>query len=154
MLTGRREKKDIERALELGVHDYIVKPLDPMLLVQKVADLLTRRPAKEPDEVNFAQGKVTLLATASVEITLVALSEVGIVFQSPQHFVEGTRLELECEVFRTIQIEAPFLRVQSSVQKGGFWETRLIFVGAEERVLTKIRDWVQSNAATAARKAG
>jgi DNA-binding response OmpR family regulator len=35
MLTARRDKKDIEHAIALGVDDYIVKPIDPMLLIKK-----------------------------------------------------------------------------------------------------------------------
>src|SRR5210317_1448319 len=31
MLTGLRERKDIERAVRAGVDDYIVKPIDPMV---------------------------------------------------------------------------------------------------------------------------
>ena len=36
MLTGLREKKDIERAIKAGVDDYIVKPIDPLILIQKI----------------------------------------------------------------------------------------------------------------------
>jgi len=49
MLTGRRERKDIETALALGVNDYIVKPLNPHLFLKKVEDLLERhRPEDRP----------------------------------------------------------------------------------------------------------
>jgi CheY-like chemotaxis protein len=40
MLTGRREKQDIQQAIELGVKDYIVKPIDAQLLTQKVQKIL------------------------------------------------------------------------------------------------------------------
>src|SRR5262249_28829124 len=39
MLTGLRERKDIDRALKAGVDDYIVKPIDPMILMTKVQAL-------------------------------------------------------------------------------------------------------------------
>ena len=36
MLTGRREKRDVENAAIEGVHAYIVKPLDPELFTQRI----------------------------------------------------------------------------------------------------------------------
>lgn len=46
MLTGRREKQDIQQAIDLGVKDYIVKPIDPELLIQKVQKLFESRIVK------------------------------------------------------------------------------------------------------------
>lgn len=145
MLTGRRERKDIERAMTLGVHDYIVKPLDPMLFLRKVSDLLTRRPAKDHPELKFASIKIASRASAVSEIELLSISEIGILFRSPHHYTEGARLELDTDLFEKIGIFSPFFRVQSCTEKSGFWETRLVFVGADERVLSKIRAWVHYN---------
>lgn len=145
MLTGRRERKDIQRAMGLGVHDYIVKPIDPMLFLQKVTDLLSKRPAKEHPEIKFASIKLASKARAVTDIELVSISEVGIVFHSPHHYTEGARVELDTELFDKIGIKVPFFRVQSSVQKNGSWETRVVFVGVDERILTKVRAWVHAN---------
>lgn len=145
MLTGRREKKDIQRAMDLGVHDYIIKPIDPMLFIQKVADLLSRRALKDFPQVRFAALKIAAQAKALCEIELISVSEVGIFFRSQNYFNEGSRIELNTELFEKIGIAPPFLRVQSSVQKAGHWETRVIFIGADDNVLSKIRAWVHSN---------
>ena len=47
MLTGLRERKDVERALTVGVDDYIVKPIDPLLLIQKVNSLFEKKARAE-----------------------------------------------------------------------------------------------------------
>lgn len=145
MLTGRRERKDIQRAMALGVNDYIVKPIDPILFLQKIADLLSKYPLKANPDIQFASIKLASRANAIAEIDLIGISEVGIVFRSPHQYTEGTRLELSTELFEKIGIAPPFFRVQSSIQKSEFWETRLIFVGVDERVLSKIRAWVHYN---------
>lgn len=49
MLTGRRQRKDVERAIQAGVDDYIVKPIDPLILIQKVTALLKKKTSM-PDE--------------------------------------------------------------------------------------------------------
>lgn len=43
MLTGRRDKEDIKMAVENGANDYIVKPVDPKVLLFKVQKLLEDR---------------------------------------------------------------------------------------------------------------
>lgn len=145
MLTGRRERKDIERAVALGVHDYIVKPLDPMLFLQKLQTLLDRRPPAERPQVDFAAIKLGSRARVSSEIELVSLSELGLTFRSPHQFQEGARLEVGGEIFAEIGVEMPILRVQASVRKNETWETRVLYIGADERVLTKIRAWVYTH---------
>jgi CheY-like chemotaxis protein len=40
MLTGRREIDAIQKAVELGANDYIVKPVDPDVLISKIQKLI------------------------------------------------------------------------------------------------------------------
>ena len=42
MLTGLKERKDVQKALDAGVDDYIVKPLDPLILLQKIESLFSK----------------------------------------------------------------------------------------------------------------
>ena len=44
-LTGRKDKSDVSRALEAGVDDYVVKPIDPDLFVAKVEALINKKTA-------------------------------------------------------------------------------------------------------------
>jgi DNA-binding response OmpR family regulator len=159
MLTGRREKRDIEHALEIGVNDYIIKPLDPLLFLQKVTDLLERRPPQERVEVDFAALKINISASAKFTIEIASLSELGVVVRSPQLFREGTRIELETDLFARVGIDAPYCRVgtslerEASTSKETYWETRIAFVGIDERARTKIRAWVHSNTVRSAKAA-
>src|SRR5438105_4750767 len=36
LLTGRREKRDIQMGLQVGADDYIIKPIDPLVLLGKI----------------------------------------------------------------------------------------------------------------------
>jgi DNA-binding response OmpR family regulator len=163
MLTGRRERKDIERALLLGAHDYIVKPLDPMLFLQKINDLVDRRPPEERPFVDFAAAITGNRAKAIHDIELIKLSELGLVFRSSQNFSIGARIEIASDVFEKIGIAPPLLRVQHSTQspsprpdskETSQWETRVVFVGADEKTLSKIRKWVFANSTRNVKVAG
>mgnify|MGYP002632268704 CR=1 FL=1 len=43
MMTALSQPADVDRALDLGVVDYLIKPLDPTLLLAKVHAVLARR---------------------------------------------------------------------------------------------------------------
>ena len=148
MLTARRERKDIERALGLGIHDYIIKPIDPMLFMKKIGDLLERRPPPERTEADFATLRLTSAAKAMVPVEIVALSELGVTIRSPHAFKHGSRIELASEVFEKIGVQAPVMKAQASTEVSpAVFETRVVFVGADEKFLSKVRAWVHSNMA-------
>ncbi|MGZ5278668.1 MAG: response regulator [Pseudobdellovibrionaceae bacterium] len=47
MVTGRRDRRDIERAIQCGADDYVVKPVDPEILISKVNSLLEKNPREK-----------------------------------------------------------------------------------------------------------
>ncbi len=42
LLTGRRDKKDVQLGLDCGADDYIIKPFSPILLLKRIEALLRR----------------------------------------------------------------------------------------------------------------
>jgi len=147
MLTGLRERKDVERALKMGVDDYIVKPLDPMLFIQKINSLFEKRPAQKYAEVHLSpsQGK----ASMKRHITVESISELGIMITTEDPVRIGQILELTAEIFKTIDIQVPPLKVQRTEidSRTGLYRSQLIFVGAREAMLQKIRRWLYSHGA-------
>lgn len=145
MLTGLRERKDVERALKMGVDDYIVKPLDPMLFIQKINSLFEKRPAAKYAEVHLSptQGKASLKQNVHVE----SISELGLTVSTEHPVRVGQILELQAEIFKTLDIQAPPLKVQRTEldSKTGQYRSQLIFVGAREAMLQKIRRWLYSH---------
>jgi DNA-binding response OmpR family regulator len=145
MLTGLRERKDVERALKMGVDDYIVKPLDPMLFVQKINSLFLKRPAQKYAEVHLSpsQGKASMKRNIVVE----TISEMGITIVTDEPVRVGQVIELTAEIFKTLDIQAPPLKVQRTEldSKSGQYRSQLIFLGAREVMLQKIRRWLYSH---------
>jgi CheY-like chemotaxis protein len=143
MLTGLREKKDIEKAVRAGVDDYIVKPIDPTILTQKVVELFKRRPPMEPAELKILDGHKMGLASLELPIQLQSFSELGLTFLSPFPFQEGHDLVLASEIFRRIQIPVPKMRVgQCETQSDGRHLIRISFMGINEAFIQKVRAWI------------
>lgn len=73
MLTGRREKQDIQLAIELGVKEYIVKPIDPPVLVAKVQSLLDNPNKPSPLAKSDSQANLSARLEMHLQITKIGL---------------------------------------------------------------------------------
>jgi CheY-like chemotaxis protein len=149
MLTGLRERADVERAVKAGVDDYIVKPLDPMLLVQKVTSLFERKAPMNYPEINVAsstQGEGVLHRRLQVE----SVSELGLRILTDSPVKPGEMLDISAEIFKSLDIDVPpmrVLRVEADSESGQY-RVQLIFLGAREAMLQKIRRWIYSHGAS------
>jgi CheY-like chemotaxis protein len=147
MLTGRREKRDVERALSVGARDYIVKPLDPMSFIKKVTELAMisedhRRTAK------FAELTLDEVANCELPLVIIGLTESGVLIDSDHRFHIGSQLTLDSEVFNRIGIPRPVVRVTSCTEGAisGSFEVRTSFASLDEKNSMKIRHYVQAQA--------
>ena len=144
MLTGLREKKDIEKAIRAGVDDYIVKPIDPSLLLQKIESIFTKKPPMEkasydvPENLNYANGQFTL------STRVVHISELGLVIASPAPLPDGMPITLNSDLFKKMDIiGAPGLKVIANRKIAEFeYEVSLAFVAATDSFQQKIRAWI------------
>lgn len=151
MLTGRREKRDVERALAVGARDYIVKPLDPVNFVKKVSELAMvsedqRRTSK------FAELALDEIANCELPLVLLGLNESGVLIDSDHRFQIGSQLTLDSDVFNKIGIPRPVVRVTSCTEGEftGSFEVRTSFVALDERSSMKLRQYVQAQASQTA----
>lgn len=148
MLTGLKERKDVERALKLGVDDYIVKPLDPMLLIQKINSLFEKKPVTKYAEVHLSpsQGKASMKRHIMVE----SISEMGIQIVTQEALQIGQILDISAEIFKTLEIVPPPMKVLRTEidTKTNQYRSQLVFLGAREAILQKIRRWLYSHGAS------
>lgn len=155
LLTARREREDIERALQLGVNDYIVKPLDPLVFVRKIESLLTKTPFVHDNEVMLTEGEAPSEITLNIKAQIMTLSDQGLTIQTNYPLVIGEKIALSTPFFRmTLGIQPPSMKVESvqESQKTGVWSARLVFVGTGESTLQKIRSWMNQRQAKTGKK--
>lgn len=136
MLTGRRERRDVEAAAREGVNAYIVKPIDPELFVERIDSLLAQDVEVALPSVDFS-----IVAQIAMNVEIRSVSEVGITIKSPYQFRSGTLLPLESAIFKRIGIPNPLTRVFVSQRKDGDWETRLTFVDLNDQDAAKLKAW-------------
>jgi DNA-binding response OmpR family regulator len=149
LLTGRREKKDIAMGLAVGADDYIIKPIDPLILLGKIESLLKRRPA-QVTPTHFPERPVRLPATWDVETQITTVSERGLTLWSAISAPVDGKIKIKSEFFKTIGIEAPILRVVGFSRDPSQTQTTMyfintIFIGLTDTELQKIRQWLITN---------
>jgi CheY-like chemotaxis protein len=148
MLTGRRDKKDIQLGLDSGADDYIIKPIDPMILLGKIQSLLKKRP---PTTNNFPEGPVRKKAEWDVETQITYVSERGLTLWSPLFAPMDTKLKVRSDFFAQIGIECPYLRVTGYTRdpsNASMYFISANFIGLTDTELQKIRQWLNSNIAS------
>ncbi len=144
MVTGRRDRRDIERAIQSGADDYVVKPVDPEILLSKVTSLLEGK--AKPDQA-FTPGAVKVAAEWDMTTEIVQITEAGLEIHSALPVPVGQRVKLKSEFFSELGILPPFLRVVSCEWRpnDNFFHVVVHFIGFTEKELTPIRLWIRSS---------
>lgn len=143
MLTSLRERKDVEKAINAGADDYIVKPIDPLLLLQKVNSLFDKRPPENHPEIKLSDKSTLRKVEVSIRMELDAISELGVAVLCNQPLQEGATLDLKGSFFESLHADIPPMKVLSCEQAGPQqFRIQLIFLGAKEALLQKIRAWI------------
>jgi two-component system chemotaxis response regulator CheY len=145
LLTARRGREDIDLALSLGVEDYIIKPIDPLLLQQKVRSILQRHERSDPTlgDGAFRGIPVTQKILLRAPVELMGLSEIGIRVRMTSAPRLGESMEVEAPIFREIGIPAPLCRIARVENEGkASWIVDMDFVGTGESRLQKIRAYM------------
>ncbi len=158
LLTARRDRTDIDLAVQLGVEDYIIKPIDPPLLQQKVRTILQRRApqSRGGEEVSEFKG-ITLHQRAFLksQIEILGLSEIGLRARCSQQPKVGDSLEVDAPLFKEIGISAPHCKISKvSDESKNTWLVELEFIGAGESRLQKIRAYMNQTLTQSRAKVG
>lgn len=144
LLTGKREKADVEKGIEAGADDYVVKPIDPPLLLAKIKNILTQAAAQSP---NFVEAPVQVRAEWESKTDIVSVSELGLTLHTNMPVPVGSLMRLTSPLFDEIQISKPSLRIASREElktPEGHFKVTAHFVGLSEKELTPLRLWIRN----------
>jgi DNA-binding response OmpR family regulator len=144
LLTGKREKTDVEKGIQAGADDYVVKPIDPTLLLAKIRNIVNVNSIATP---RFAEAPVNVRAEFETKTEILTISEMGCVIKSNMYGAVGSLVRVYSEIFKEVGIGVPTLRIISVEEVEGQDNLRRItgnFVGLSEKELTPLRLWIRS----------
>ena len=126
----------------MGVNDYIVKPIDPMLFLKKIDNLFHNVKGIQTD-IQFVKIHTQTPGFIKNKIEIISVSEMGITLVSSQEQKVGEIVELDFDLFNELSIRAPHLKVLACKQnEEKKWTIHLGFVGASEAIRQKLRAWI------------
>lgn len=140
-VTSKSETRDIKKAIDEGITDYLIKPLDPMILESKVAKILKRDDAWRMSEVPEALSGNSIM---KVSIQIVGISEIAIQIKSTNSIPTSEILNVESEFLKKIGIPEVQIRIhECQPQQNGFIIVGIL-IGMKESELKEIRKFVNA----------
>lgn len=144
LLTGRKTKNDVQRALRLGVDEYIVKPLDPIIFGEKVESMLLKKEPNKWPSVDLSMHEKLSAARVEIKLKIMTISELGLVLKSNICPHEGDVFQVHSELFTDLGLDFPFVKVISvhNSNVATEWIIKTHFFGAKDQFLQNIRSWM------------
>ncbi len=144
LLTGRKTKNDVQRALRLGVDDYIVKPIDPIIFLEKIESMLKKKEPNKWPSVELMSSDKRSDAAVEMKFKILSVSELGLVLKSSLCPHEGDVFQVHSSLFAELELEAPLVKVISVHNSASptEWIVKTHFFGAKDQFLQHIRSWM------------
>lgn len=149
MLTMKRHRQDVKMAVQAGVTDYVLKPIDEQLLLDKISLCLSKtETARHTFECPLfgSEAKADLIS----EVEIFSLSESHLTLIVPFAMNSETLFRFKTGIFEQIGIQTPMLKWMDSEEIKNYAGTRrsrykvhLSFMGLSEPELKKLRTWLQ-----------
>lgn len=138
-ISDRTEKAFIQRCIQLGANDYLIKPVDSKILLQKVERILGGRP-------RFAEVPISEDETGYSEVVfqshVVSIGETGMVIWSPIPLDQDATHRIRAKVFAQIGIHSPDLKVVHCEPQEQGYNVYFSFVGMKDLDMKNVRSWV------------
>lgn len=141
MTASKHENRHIMEAVELGAKDFIVKPIDPEILLSKLSNLLkTSEESWSERIINPADFQV--VADLSVSTKIYSISEMGMTILSDTGLSINTVIHLNWKLFLENEIGTVPLKVVDCTSKDKSFLIEVTFLAIPEPSLKKIRQLI------------
>lgn len=149
VLSNANNSKTISSALELGANDFVNKPVDGVLLTQKIKELMNGNAAFANElELGTSPGlksPVTLTTT----LRLVSISELGFVLEGNTFIARGYRIKLKSkrisEIFGTEGIDV--YSTGFSSETNGVYLSTFELNPDQKDMVNRVREWIKNTMA-------
>lgn len=137
LASGKNLIDDIRFAIRSGVSDYIVKPVDPLILESKVKSAMLNHQNWAFTEIPFELNRNQSILTTAGE--LLSISEIGIIIKLSSPVPTGHTCEFQSDILRKSGINSVPVRAIEQKQIDNVFITTMIFMGLKAADLKQIR---------------
>lgn len=141
MTTAKEQMKDIRECLFKGADDYLVKPIDKDLLLEKVNILIHGISENKFAILKMELAGKILRESSNLDIEIEGMSESEVIFYVDLELPVGAKIQMESEFVENITGElGPTLfrvyKTERDLKRFKIWAT---FIGLKEEAYKKIR---------------
>jgi len=137
MSGSNREEKDVRSALKAGANDFILKPIDPLMMSSKISRILMNR--VDWGEWSLKETNISAVGDVRVKIEVLSISEMGMRIFSTVPLQLKSAPQISIPLLDELGIPAPFLEVLECVKTADGFSSYLTFIGMPESHLKKVR---------------
>ncbi len=141
MLTAIGLESAIKECLKLGADDYMVKPIDKMVLKEKVHFLINNSADNDFSSVKTESKGEILLKEKNINITIRSISEYSLIFDCHLELPIGAKIIVRSKILdKILKAETEvILRVIKSERDGRMFKSESIFIGLNEQYSQNLR---------------
>lgn len=149
VLSFRSDKKDIARAIQLGANDYLHKPLDDLVLLDKINQYVDVKDPFEPLPY-FEVTESKRHSSLGFNHKIVAISEFGLTIEGPCLISRGTLIKVKSNVIsKILKVEDQVLNLNVAdtwmETERGLYRAFLEFNPDNPELLSAVRTWLVAN---------
>lgn len=144
MLTRKRDRQDVKRALDVGVDDYLLKPLDEKLFLEKIDECLRKSTERQSSPEHEAHPEPsTQSAELSFRCEVTKVGDACITLAVPFEINAHVAFFLKSALFQTLGISsaAPLKLLQCEAAAEGFEATFSLSQLKDEELQT-VQEWL------------
>lgn len=140
MVSGKNQSEDVMKAIKLGATDYIVKPIDPLVLQEKITKIDN---ARDNDFYSVDLENSSIKASFSRPLSIVSVSEFGVTVTSAWPIPAGEVLNITGLSVEEFGAESLLLRSLSCelIQSKQEFKIQMTFTGMVEAQRQVIRKY-------------
>ncbi len=148
MLTRKRHRQDVKKAVEAGITDYVLKPIDEHLLLDKVEACIKKGGGKRhimECPIYGEQSKAKIL----INSVITSISESYITMNLAMPVESQSEFEMKAPLYDEIGIHPPLIKliICREISKPHDsqhlrYEAKFSMIGVPESDLRKIRNWI------------
>ncbi len=146
-LTGRTDKRDIQRAIDIGADGYIVKPIEKESFLEQVEKLLLKNPGRTDLTLDIPETFDDPISKIVIEIGghLLQISDVGVLIEAKHALREGDVVLYDSKIFSLIGVKPPVMTVNTirEILGRNAWQLTLVYRNPPFETLQKIQAWLK-----------
>ncbi len=145
VLSSKNKINDVEKALKLGIEDYIIKPINITKVKSKIKQKFSSYDFSKWQEVPLPRIDQKTIVTISHTAEIVSISERSLTLKSSANLESNSQLSITSNILNDLGLKNCELQLSSSSKSGQYYFTKLKFINPSAELRNNIHRLIKNN---------